>query len=510
MSPVLLGILAAASLIGGFVILSPETQQRRPAAAMPVLPSQSAMVDDVRALAAPAMRGRSEETGGAALAAEFVERRFKSLGLRTEQQSFEIPRRRLLAETRLQTGRETFVPGTDFAPLTWSGNAFASGPLVAGLASRICGDSLAGGIAVERLPAAPGMFRTLVPSLADRALAYQDLGAVGVLFVADSRDPSAGGEAAWASRLDERTEARLKGEPDGVRGWARDRAAVGAQSRAPRPSRPLRIPAALVSYDAGRRIDESLNATAGIRVAIEDEPLAGANVISMLPGEFPGRAAVILCAHYDSHGLQPPSPGHPAGRLYPGACDNASGIAVLLAVAEALAHDSRSLPHPVIFAAFGGEELGLHGSRAFAAALPRLRGGALCAINVDMAARNAENEISLVGSAFAPDVASIARKSMEEAGFAVLTTMKGGFDIDFTFRNGSDHWPLHQAGVPSVLFTCSRFPECDTPGDTPNLCSPAKLRKVAEAVLAAVLAASRRQETFARPVDAVVKFPGEK
>ncbi|KAF0243090.1 MAG: hypothetical protein FD180_3572 [Planctomycetota bacterium] len=478
---------------------------------MPVLPSRAEMLDDVYALASPSMKGRAEETGGAAIAAEFIERRFRSLGLTVERQPFEIPRRRLLADTRLEIGSDPLLPGANFAPLTWSGSALAAGPLVPGLASRICGDSkgLLGAIAVERVPAAPGMFRTLDPTLAERALAYQDLGAAGVLFVADSHDPSAGGEAAWASRLDERTEARLKGEPDGVRGWQRDRAAVGAQSKAPRPSRPLRIPAALVSYDAGRRFDESARPAARLRVAVEDEPLAGTNVIGMLPGAFPGKAAVILCAHYDSHGLQPPSPGYPAGRLYPGACDNASGIAVLLAVADALAHDPRPLLRPVIFAAFGGEELGLHGSRAFAAAIPGLRGGALCAFNVDMAARHEEDQISLAGSAFASDVAAIARGSLEAAGFKV-STVKGGFNLDAAFRHGSDHWPLHQAGVPSVLVTCSRFPECDTPADTPDLCSPAKIHRVAQGVLAAVWAATRRQEPFAQPVDAVVKYPGEK
>jgi Zn-dependent M28 family amino/carboxypeptidase len=162
-----------------------------------------------------------------------------------------------------------------------------------------------------------------------------------------------------------------------------------------------------------------------------------------------------------------------------------------------------------VFAAFGGEELGLHGSRAFAAAVPGLRDGAMCAFNVDMASRNKEDEIALLGSAFAPEVAAMARASLEQAGFSVVTA-RGAFNLDATFRHGSDHWPLHQAGIPSVLVTCSSFAERDTPDDTPGLCSAAKLRRVAEAVLAAVWAATRRPESFSEPVDAVVKFPGEK
>ncbi len=506
-SPAVLAVLGASVLLGGFVLLSLEKPRPLPAAALPEIRTPAAMFDDVRDLSAPGMKGRAEETGGAALAADWIHLRLRSLGLRVEKQGFEIPRRRLLAETWLQVGKETLAPGRDFAPLTWSGKGAATGPMTSGLAARICRDtaSLGGAIAVERLSGPPGTYRSYDPTLAERTLLYQDLGAAGVIFVADFRDASGGGEAAWASRLDERTEARLAAEPDGVRGWSRDRAAVGAQSRAPRPPRPIVIPAALVSWDLGRRFDESAGALAHLAVAAEDEPLAGTNVIGLLPGSFPGRAAVIVCAHYDSHGI------HPGGRPYPGACDNASGVAVLLAVAEALARDSRPLLRPVIFAAFGGEELGLHGSRAFAAALPGFRGGALCAFNVDMAARNAEGEITIVGSAFAPDVFTVAKGAMERAGLAVkTTTAKGNYPIDFAFRHGSDQWPLHEAGVPSILFTCSRFPECDTPDDTADLCSPAKLRQVAAGVLAAVWEATRRPEGFAEPIDAVVKFPGEK
>lgn len=505
-SPAVLGVLAAGTLLGTWILFGLERPVRRPAAALPSVAPPGALFDDIRALADPGMRGRAEDTGGAALAAEFIHRRFRTLGLRVERLPYEIPRRRMAAGTRLVLGPESIAPGKDFAPLTWSGTGTAHGPLVAGLAARISRDtaSLAGAVAVERLPASPGGLRRLDPALAERALAYQDLGAAGVLFVADSRDPSAGGEVAWAARLDARAEARLRALPGPAQDRARDRAATGAQSRAPRPSRPLRIPAAVASWDLGRTLDDTGAQLATLSVDLEEAPLAGTSVVGFLPGSFPGRAAVVVCAHFDSHGIQPD------GRTYPGACDNASGVAVLLAVAEALARDPRPLLRPVVFAAFGGEELGLHGSRAFARAVPGLRGGALCAFNVDMAARGPEGEIAIVGSAFAPDVFGLAKAGLERAGFEVKTTIPGGYPIDFTFRHGSDHWPLHEAGIPSILVTCSSFPERDTPEDRADLCSPAKARRVAEGVLAAVWEAARRQEPFAAPIDAIVKFPGEK
>lgn len=505
-SPAVLGVLAAGILLGTWVLFGLERPVRRPTAALPIVAPPAALFDDIRALAAPGMQGRAEDSGGADLAAEYIHRRFRTLGLRVERLPYEIPRRRLAPGTRLVLGPESIAPGKNFAPLTWSGTGTAHGPLVSGLAARISGDTatLAGTVAIERLSPSPGSFRRLDPPLAERALAYQDLGAAGVLFVADSRDPMAGGEAAWAGQLDARAEARIRAHPAEAQEWARDRAATGAQSRAVQPSRPLRIPAAVVSWDLGRSLDDGGAQLATVSVAVEYAPLAGASVVGLLPGAFPGRAAVVVCAHFDSHGIRPD------GRIYPGACDNASGVAVLLAVAQALARDPRPLLRPVVFAAFGGEELGLHGSRAFARAVHGLRGGALCAFNVDMAARGPETEITIVGSAFAPDVFGVAKGSLERAGFEVKTTIPGGYPIDFTFRHGSDHWPLHEAGIPSILVTCSSFPERDTPDDRADLCSPAKARRVAEGVLAAVWEASRRQEPFAAPIDAVVKFPGEK
>src|SRR3569623_1739357 len=69
----------------------------------------------------------------------------------------------------------------------------------------------------------------------------------------------------------------------------------------------------------------------------------------------PAEATVLVGAHYDS------VPGSP------GADDNASAVAVMLAVARALAGHAG-----VLYAAFNSEEYGLAGSREFAVQLPHL------------------------------------------------------------------------------------------------------------------------------------------
>ncbi len=76
----------------------------------------------------------------------------------------------------------------------------------------------------------------------------------------------------------------------------------------------------------------------------------GANVLATLPATGGTGDTIIIGAHFDSV---------PAG---PGAADNATGVAIVLATARFL-KDQPNRTHPVIFALFDQEELGLIGSK---------------------------------------------------------------------------------------------------------------------------------------------------
>lgn len=82
----------------------------------------------------------------------------------------------------------------------------------------------------------------------------------------------------------------------------------------------------------------------------------GANVIATLPATGGAGGTIVVGAHFD---------GVPAG---PAAADNATGVAIVLATARYL-RDVPVREHPVVFALFDEEELGLIGSRAYAATL---------------------------------------------------------------------------------------------------------------------------------------------
>src|SRR5207245_2784227 len=97
-------------------------------------------------------------------------------------------------------------------------------------------------------------------------------------------------------------------------------------------------------------------ARARLHVDLDDEEQRGVNVIGIVPGTDPALAAeaVVVGAHYDHLGYQ-------GGVMYPGADDNASGTALVVGLARAFA-SAGGAPRTLVFALFGGEELGLLGS----------------------------------------------------------------------------------------------------------------------------------------------------
>lgn len=100
------------------------------------------------------------------------------------------------------------------------------------------------------------------------------------------------------------------------------------------------------------------------RMTIESENrwrrLSSANVIGMVSGSDPAlaRDCILVTSHLDHLGVDPSAEGD--DKIFNGALDNASGVAVMIEVARAM---TASAPRrPVVFVATTGEELGLLGS----------------------------------------------------------------------------------------------------------------------------------------------------
>jgi hypothetical protein len=91
----------------------------------------------------------------------------------------------------------------------------------------------------------------------------------------------------------------------------------------------------------------------------------GANVVGWLEGSDPKLKSecLVFGAHFDHCGRH-------LNMLFPGADDNASGSATVMEIARAFAALNPRPRRSVLFALFGGEEMGLQGSRYFADHLP--------------------------------------------------------------------------------------------------------------------------------------------
>jgi Zn-dependent M28 family amino/carboxypeptidase len=109
---------------------------------------------------------------------------------------------------------------------------------------------------------------------------------------------------------------------------------------------------------------DALQLGLSVRVSVPlSEPVSatGSNVLALWPGSDPTLADefVVIGAHYDGPGTDA------SGILFPGGNDNASGIGVLLEIAERWREHDIAPARSVLFAAWDGEERGQRGSRAY-------------------------------------------------------------------------------------------------------------------------------------------------
>jgi hypothetical protein len=93
---------------------------------------------------------------------------------------------------------------------------------------------------------------------------------------------------------------------------------------------------------------------------VRHESGSTANVIGFIEGTDPElkKEVILIGAHLDGQGS--------LGFVLPGALDNASGVAVVLAAAKALAQMKGTMKRSILFILFGGEECGLLGSLHYA------------------------------------------------------------------------------------------------------------------------------------------------
>jgi hypothetical protein len=222
------------------------------------------------------------------------------------------------------------------------------------------------------------------------------------------------------------------------------------------------------------------------------------NVIGVLAGskaEWKGQS-VLVTAHYDhlGRGRADARPGEP-GQVHPGADDNASGVAVLIELARAMAAGEKP-ERTVVFVAFSAEEAGLQGSAWYAdhpGAFPL--GEVIGVVNLDTVGRLGTGRISVLGAGSATEWPHIFRG----AGFVTgieSTVVSGNAEA-------SDQRTFLERGIPAVQIFTGPHADYHKPGDTADKVDVAGLVKVATlAREAAVYLAGRAEPLTVTLADA--------
>ena len=208
---------------------------------------------------------------------------------------------------------------------------------------------------------------------------------------------------------------------------------------------------------------------------------AGANVVGQCVGTDTKAPVFVVSSHYDHLGVR-------EGQIYPGADDDASGVAVMLAVAEFCL--KTPFRRTVIFAAFDAEEAGLQGAKVFVASPPLPKERIALNVNLDMVSRNDKREIFISGTHPWPQLKAPLEEVARRAPITVLfghdkpVAIAGGVE-DWT--NQSDHGPFNSAKIPFVYFGVEDHADYHKPTDTADKINRGFFVDVAETVIDAVL-----------------------
>ncbi|GEP93975.1 M20/M25/M40 family metallo-hydrolase [Chitinophaga cymbidii] len=188
--------------------------------------------------------------------------------------------------------------------------------------------------------------------------------------------------------------------------------------------------------------------------------LKSRNVIAYLDN---GAAyTIVIGAHYDHLGRGGLFDGkYPVGQIHNGADDNASGVAGLLELARYYTQNGTKENFNFMFIAFGGEELGLQGSKYYVKNPVDSLSNIHFMLNMDMIGRyNPERGVGIGGYGTAEEWPAIFKGVTGEVKFFTDAAGKGG----------SDHHSFYTAGIPVLFLHTGGHDDYHKPtDDTPKL-----------------------------------------
>jgi len=194
------------------------------------------------------------------------------------------------------------------------------------------------------------------------------------------------------------------------------------------------------------------------------------NVIGVLHGNDPElkEEYVIIGGHYDTTANPPKARKLFFDNINNGADDNASGTAMVLELFEKYAA-TKNHKRTLVFILFGGEELGLLGSKFYAENPTVDLEKVQLMVNLDMVGRLDENKnVYLGGVPTAYGFGETLKPFFEESELNVTSYEHTASGVRSLFSR-SDHYNFYRKDVPSLFFFTGIHKDYHTPRDEADL-----------------------------------------
>lgn len=189
---------------------------------------------------------------------------------------------------------------------------------------------------------------------------------------------------------------------------------------------------------------------------------------------------VLVGAHYDhvGYGNQGNSNG-PTGYIHNGADDNASGVATMLEMVEAMTKLGQSPQRSVLFALWDSEENGLNGSQHWMNQSTVPVRQVTATINLDMIGRLRHDRLEIYGARTGRGL----RRLLSEQNRGIDLVL----DFKWDMRDDSDHYTFYQAGLPAVMIHTGLHEDYHRPSDDAPKVNAEGMRRVGQLVFRTVV-----------------------
>lgn len=436
-------------------------------------------------LASDELKGRQTGTEGDSLAAEYIRADLKGNGLTPlfgqGFQRYRVTDKIILGPSNsLIIAGTAFKPEVDFVPYAFSeNNSFNAEVVFAGYGFAINEDSLkwndyldtdVKGKIVMVLRADPEIEKTTSPYIKysrdrDKVLQAKDMGAIAVLLVSGQLfDP------------EDKFEPLAKGEQS-----------VGIPAfRISRKIANMILESGKVTVeelekklnDLRKPVSFSTKVSASGHSDVIQTTVPTRNVVMVLPGSDPilKNEYVIIGAHFDHLGMG----GVGSGSRVPdtvavhyGADDNASGVGMMLELAEKLAAHPESHRRSIVVAAFSGEEIGTFGSKKFVENPDFDLKKVDAMVNLDMVGRLTDStKLQIGGVGTAEPFRKIIYESCDTTKLKLALSDEG--------YGPSDHAIFYGKDVPVLFLSSGAHLDYHTPADTWNKINYDGMVKIAD------------------------------